>query len=64
MKKSLTLAVALLLGLSTIQGGRLVIRDDDPDDIELNGTALKNQSDVDMYQKTFIGEGKNTKQIK
>ena len=63
MKKSLTLAVALLLGLATINGHRLLTRDDDPDDIELNGSALKNQSDVALYAKTFISEGKNTKQI-
>lgn len=45
MKTKLTLAVVLLLGLSsTVEGHRLLARHDeeDADEVELNGTALKN----------------------
>ena len=59
----LTVAVAALLGLYSVQAGRLVVRDDDPDDIELNGSALKNNGDVGLYAKTFLGEGKNINKI-
>lgn len=59
----LTVAVAVLLGLYTVQAGRLVVRDDDPDEIELNGSALKSQSDVGVYAKTFLGEGKNINKL-
>lgn len=61
MKIKSTLALALLLGLCSVEGGRLVVRDDDPDEIELNGTALKDQKDVNAYAKTFLGEGKSIK---
>lgn len=57
----------LLLGISaTAQGHRLHSRDDDPDDpdnIELNGSALKNQNDVNIYSKTFVGEGKSIQKL-
>ena len=50
----------LLLGLTgTTEGHRLLSRDDDPDDIELNGTALRNENDLGTYSKTFLAEGKS-----
>jgi len=56
--------VILLLGLTgTTSGHRLLSRDDDPDDIELNGTALRNENDQLTYQKTFLGEGKSISKL-
>lgn len=65
MKQKLTLALILLLGLSatTTQCHRLHSRDDDPDEIELNGTDLKNNRDVNIYSKTFVGEGKSISKL-
>ena len=61
----MTIALALFLGLSgvTVQGHRLVARDDDPDEIEINGTDLKNANDVGLYAKTFLAEGKSIQKI-
>lgn len=63
MKLKLTLALALLLGVCSVEAGRLLVRDDDPDEIELNGTALKDQKDVGVYAKTFLSEGKSITRI-
>lgn len=53
----------LLLGLCSVEGGRLIVRDDDPDEIELNGTAMKDSKDVNVYSKTFLTEGKSITKI-
>ena len=37
--------------------------DDDPDEIELNGTDLKNNNDVKTYSQTFLSEGKSITKI-
>ena len=65
MKYKFTLAITLLLGIASIdvQAHRIHVRDDDPDEIELNGTALKNQQDVSVYSNTFLKEGKSIKKI-
>ena len=57
------MAIALLLGLYTVSAHRLHVRDDDPDEIELNGTAMKDQKDVNLYSKTFLAEGKSITKI-
>lgn len=57
------MAIMLLLGLCSVEGGRLLVRDDDPDEIELNGTAMKDSKDVNVYSKTFLTEGKSITKI-
>ena len=52
-------AVAMLIGFSSVEAGRLVVRDDDPDSIELNSTAERNQSDMGVYSNTFVKDGKS-----
>ena len=37
--------------------------EDVSDELELNGTALKNNQDVGLYAKTFLGEGKSIQKI-
>lgn len=61
----LSVALLLLLGLTdTTSGHRLNVRgEEDPDEIELNATAMKNQADVNVYAKTFLSEGKNIQKI-
>ena len=53
----------LLLGLCNVEGGKLLVRDDDPDEIELNATAMKDNKDVNLYSKTFLAEGKSITKI-
>ena len=40
-----------------------MVRDDDPDEIELNSSALKNQSDMGVYSQTFVKDGKSIKTL-
>ena len=48
----------MLIGFSSVEAGRLVVRDD-PDEIELNSTAERNQSDMNVYSNTFVKDGKS-----
>ena len=57
------MAIMLLLGLCNVEGGKLLVRDDDPDEIELNATAMKDNKDVNLYSKTFLAEGKSITKI-
>lgn len=42
---------------------RVHARDDDPDDIELNGSDLRNEKDVGVYTKSVLAEGKSISKI-
>ena len=55
----------LLLAVATdnAMAHRVHARDDDPDDIELNGSDLRNEKDVGVYTKSVLAEGKSISKI-
>ena len=64
MNSKLTLALILFLGYQGVNAVWLHDEEgDDQDDLELNGSAVKNSMDIGVYASTFLGEGKSISKL-
>ena len=64
MNSKLTLALILFLGYQGVDAVRLHDEDEiEQNDLELNGSAIKNSIDIGVYASTFLGEGKSISKL-